>query len=209
MLGQFVIFWGLALHIIDFTEWKRTKKERVGGYFGPFTAIRYRRVLHLERVGVQYGCYDTSWSSTHPTTFTATTPAATFAQAATFSSGLFHGIILPHTESTLKEIGKFKTLTKYLGLTDIIFYRAAGRGKPICKMPSSGKTHLPSLDVDSAGSGGRSGGHNGHHSASLRGNYHNKVPDIAQQPLHTLLPIFKEGAGCQHPEPYYITQNVV
>ena len=64
-------------------------------------------------------------------------------------------------------------------------------------MPSS--QQLPSLDVETARNGG--------HSASLRGSYHNKVPEIANQPLNTLLPILKNGE--QHPEPYYITQSVV
>ena len=71
-------------------------------------------------------------------------------------------------------------------------------------MPSSGKNTLPSLAADSASSGGRNG-----HSASLRGHYHSKIPEIAQQPLFTLLPVFKDGTGCHHPEPYYLTQNVV
>ena len=44
-------------------------------------------------------------------------------------------------------------------------------------------------------------------SASLRGKYHNKVPEIANQPLNTLLPQLKDDVV--HPEPYYITQNVV
>ena len=61
-------------------------------------------------------------------------------------------------------------------------------------MPST-PPHLPRLGVD-----------NGGHSASLRGNYHSKVPEIANQPLNTLLPILKDGT--LHPEPYYITQNV-
>lgn len=66
--------------------------------------------------------------------------------------------------------------------------------------PSNGTPpSLPSLDVDSTNGGVPS--------ASLRGNYHNKVPEIANQPLHTLLPILKDGS--LHPEPYYITQNVV
>lgn len=63
---------------------------------------------------------------------------------------------------------------------------------------------LPSLDVDFPSGNGVAGNA---HSASLRGNYHNKVPEIANQPLHTLLPILKDGRV--HPEPYYITQNVV
>jgi hypothetical protein len=44
-------------------------------------------------------------------------------------------------------------------------------------------------------------------SASLRGKFHKKVPEISNQPLNTLLPILKNGA--EHPQPYYITQNVV
>ena len=44
-------------------------------------------------------------------------------------------------------------------------------------------------------------------SASLRGKYHNKVPEIANQPLNTLLPLLKDNVV--HPEPYYITQNIV
>jgi hypothetical protein len=44
-------------------------------------------------------------------------------------------------------------------------------------------------------------------SASLRGKYHKKVPEISNQPLNTLLPILKDGV--EHPQPYYITQNVV
>ena len=44
-------------------------------------------------------------------------------------------------------------------------------------------------------------------SASLRGKFHKKVPEISNQPLNTLLPILKDGA--EHPQPYYITQNVV
>eukprot|EP00093_Oithona_nana_P010159 10159.XXX_239685_238314_1 [CDS] Oithona nana genome sequencing. len=79
-------------------------------------------------------------------------------------------------------------------------------------MPSSsGSTHLPSLEVEGSSSGGTSEGLNGHPSASLRGKYHNKVPEIAAQPLNTLLPIFPDdNSSCTtHPEPYYITQNVV
>ncbi len=67
-------------------------------------------------------------------------------------------------------------------------------------MPGGSGTHLPSLDVEAPKNGG-------HHSASLRGNYHNKVPEIANQPLNTLLPVLKNGEI--HPEPYYITQSVV
>lgn len=77
-------------------------------------------------------------------------------------------------------------------------------------MPSSsGSTHLPSLEVEGnvAGIAG-SEGLNGQPSASLRGKYHNKVPEIAGQPLNTLLPIFPDDSWT-HPEPYYITQNVV
>ena len=44
-------------------------------------------------------------------------------------------------------------------------------------------------------------------SASLRGKYHSKVPEISNQPLNTLLPILKDGA--EHPQPYYVTPNVV
>lgn len=58
---------------------------------------------------------------------------------------------------------------------------------------------LPSLDVDNRNGGAAS--------ASLRGHQYNKVPEIANQPLNTLLPVLKSGAV--HPEPYYITQNVV
>ena len=60
---------------------------------------------------------------------------------------------------------------------------------------------LPSLEYES------NGHHHGPTSASLRGAAHNKVPEIANQPLHTLLPILPDGE--EHPEPYYITQNVV
>ena len=84
-------------------------------------------------------------------------------------------------------------------------------------MPSSGGTppHLPSLDNGGAINGHRSrsssstngGGGSGGHSASLRGHSFNRVPDISNQPLHTLLPVVKEG--WLPPEPYYITQNVV
>ena len=44
-------------------------------------------------------------------------------------------------------------------------------------------------------------------SAWLRGNAHPKVPEITNQPLNTMLPILPNGA--KHPQPYYITQNVV
>ena len=72
-------------------------------------------------------------------------------------------------------------------------------------MPSSGG-NLPSLDIDNGINDGGHHGQNGH-SASLRGNHHNRVPNIANQPLNTLLPILKDGWN--HPDPYYITQNVV
>merc|ERR1712020_96729 len=36
---------------------------------------------------------------------------------------------------------------------------------------------------------------------------HPKVPEITNQPLNTMLPVLPNGAV--HPEPYYITQNVV
>ena len=86
-------------------------------------------------------------------------------------------------------------------------------------------SHLPSLSsVDNGGGvNGGSGGSNhssynsrnssvstngsSGHSASLRGNFHSRVPDIPNQPLHTLLPVVKDG--WLPPEPYYITQNVV
>ena len=83
-------------------------------------------------------------------------------------------------------------------------------------MPSSGGTnhHLPSLDLESNGingsnSNGLGTGHQGQNgrSASLRGQHHSRVPDISNQPLNTLLPILKYGYS--HPDPYYITQNVV
>lgn len=50
---------------------------------------------------------------------------------------------------------------------------------------------------------------NGNHpqSAWLRGSAHPKVPEITNQPLNTMLPILPNGAA--HPQPYYITQNVV
>lgn len=44
-------------------------------------------------------------------------------------------------------------------------------------------------------------------SASIRGQYHNKVPDIANSPLNTALPQLPDNL--QHPKPYFITQNVV
>ena len=82
-------------------------------------------------------------------------------------------------------------------------------------MPTSGGAppNLPSLD--SSGHHSRNGSGNttdgstsgGGHSASLRGHSFNRVPDICNQPLHTLLPVVKEG--WLPPEPYYITQNVV
>ena len=82
-------------------------------------------------------------------------------------------------------------------------------------MPSSGggtASRLQSLDGNGGfnGGGSTSGGivSNGSgNSASLRGNFHNRVPDISNQPLHTLLPVVKDG--WLPPEPYYITQNVV
>ena len=83
-------------------------------------------------------------------------------------------------------------------------------------MPSSGGTvasRLQSLDGNggfNANGGSTSGSivSNGSgNSASLRGNFHNRVPDISNQPLHTLLPVVKDG--WLPPEPYYITQNVV
>ena len=50
---------------------------------------------------------------------------------------------------------------------------------------------------------------NGNHpqSAWLRGSAHPKVPEITNQPLNTMLPVLPNGAA--HPQPYYITQNVV
>lgn len=63
---------------------------------------------------------------------------------------------------------------------------------------SGGVAKIPSLgDVDTSGNAA---------SASLRGNYHNKVPEISGA-LNTLMPVLKDGS--LHPEPYYITQNVV
>ena len=61
---------------------------------------------------------------------------------------------------------------------------------------------LPS--IRGGGSAGRSpGGGASSMSASLRGSHHSKVPDINNQQLNVLLP--KED----HPEPYYVTRNVV
>ena len=86
-------------------------------------------------------------------------------------------------------------------------------------MPSSGSgtgaSRLQSLDGNGGGFNANGGGStsgsivsNGSgNSASLRGNFHNRVPDISNQPLHTLLPVVKDG--WLPPEPYYITQNVV
>ena len=74
-------------------------------------------------------------------------------------------------------------------------------------------SHLPSLSSDNGGgvngsSRNSSVSTNGSgHSESLRGNFHSRVPDISNQPLHTLLPVVKDG--WLPPEPYYITQNVV
>ena len=62
---------------------------------------------------------------------------------------------------------------------------------------------LPSLGADQRSSNGESTST----SAWLRGTAHPKVPEIANQPLNTLLPILPNGAV--HPQPYYITQNVV
>ena len=39
---------------------------------------------------------------------------------------------------------------------------------------------------------------------SLRGANHAKIPDIANQPLNTLLPITRDEVA--HSQPYYITQ---
>ena len=80
---------------------------------------------------------------------------------------------------------------------DIEMVRSSGGGGGSGTPP-----HLPSLDVDSRSGNGPPAG-----SASLRGQYHNRVPEISNQPLNTLLPILKDGS--LHPEPYYITQNVV
>ena len=64
---------------------------------------------------------------------------------------------------------------------------------------------LPSIrSGGGGGSAGRSpGGGASSMSASLRGSHHSKVPDINNQQLNVLLP--KED----HPEPYYVTRNVV
>ncbi len=64
---------------------------------------------------------------------------------------------------------------------------------------------LPSLGSDQ----GRINGSNGEQQSTgwLRGSSHPKVPEITPQPLNTLLPVLKNGAI--HPQPYYITQNVV
>ncbi len=59
--------------------------------------------------------------------------------------------------------------------------------------------HLPSLGSD-PGAGAR-------HSASLRSSHHKKLPEIADRPLNTLLPRMRDGSI--HPEPYYVTINVV
>lgn len=66
-------------------------------------------------------------------------------------------------------------------------------------MPAS--SQLPSLEITDTSQERDT-------SASLRGNYHSRVPDISQQPLNTLLPMVKDG-DIGHPDPYYITQNVV
>ena len=62
---------------------------------------------------------------------------------------------------------------------------------------------LPRIDGGGggAGSAGRSNGPSS--SASLRGSHHSKVPDINNQQLNVLLP--RED----HPEPYYVTRNIV
>ena len=44
-------------------------------------------------------------------------------------------------------------------------------------------------------------------SAALRGQYHNKIPEISSQPLNTALPQLPDDH--RHPKPYFITQNVV
>ena len=61
---------------------------------------------------------------------------------------------------------------------------------------------LPSLGTDKNGSNG-----DNPQSAWLRGNAHPKVPEITNQPLNTMLPVLPNAAV--HPQPYYITQNVV
>ena len=63
---------------------------------------------------------------------------------------------------------------------------------------------LPSLGTDQNGSNGID---NSQNTAWLRGGAHPKVPEITNQPLNTMLPILPNGAV--HPQPYYITQNVV
>ena len=63
---------------------------------------------------------------------------------------------------------------------------------------------LPSLGTDQNGSNGID---NSQNTAWLRGSAHPKVPEITNQPLNTMLPILPNGTV--HPQPYYITQNVV
>lgn len=65
--------------------------------------------------------------------------------------------------------------------------------------------HLPSLDRhDHRQNGHTSGSGSG---SGLRGSHHSRVPDIAARPLNTMLPLMVDGS--EHPEPYFMTPNVV
>ena len=71
-----------------------------------------------------------------------------------------------------------------------MFYKAY-KADFLARSPPSRLEELPDSDRKPSG-------------ISLRGATHAKIPDIANQPLNTLLPITRDDVP--HSQPYYITQ---
>ena len=72
----------------------------------------------------------------------------------------------------------------------LMFYKAY-KADFLARSPPSRLEELPDSDRKPSG-------------ISLRGATHAKIPDIANQPLNTLLPITRDDVP--HSQPYYITQ---
>jgi len=78
---------------------------------------------------------------------------------------------------------------------------SGGGGLPPLGATNGGDHPDPPPSSRANGNGSASPGSSG----SLRGSRHARVPDISDRPLKTLLP----QLSVDHPEPFYVTQNIV
>merc|ERR1711962_1545689 len=101
------------------------------------------------------------------------------------------GSVVPNVD---QETGRRRGMDDFF---NIAFHEAVtpgGRSQSSTRSPPSRLEDLPDSDRKPSG-------------ISLRGANHAKIPDIANQPLNTLLPITRDEVA--HSQPYYITQSTV